>query len=458
MTTLADGTLVPGAAESFTVSEDGLRYVFNLRRAGRWSNGDPVTARDFVRGLEYAIDSSSDSPQAVLLAPIKGSGFHGNVGNERLGVHATNAHELVIELEYAAPFILSIFEYPVTYPRHEAADEQSHLSNGAYTVKEFRVNSYVLLEANKYYRNRDSLEFSQVRYLAISDERTELNIFRSGDLDLTSTVPNSMTRWIREELSESYLEIPKLGVYYLALNNEHEVLANKALRKSMVGLIDRNELVESVVRGGQLPTNRLVPSALFLDDGTEDMSIGEIDDESEAASILQDLGYSREKPLRLRLVYNNGDNHRQIAIYVGETWESQLPVDVELISQDFRVLLQTQKDPDSWEIVRSSWIADFPDPYNFLSIFESSSPNNIPKYRNTAFDDLLNRSLREANQSKRLALLRTAEQILLDDAPAAFLYFYVDRRLISRRIDLLGTNPMGVIRSEHIIRRKSEFN
>ena len=261
-----------------------------------------------------------------------------------------------------------------------------------------------------------------------------------------------MLPWIRDNMPEQYFNHPQLGVYYIAYDMRSEPLNALQLRKAISLAVDRDLLVTQVLRGDQTPAYSIVPPGL---PGYTQAVPSEYESSIEerrklAGKIIKMSGYTDEQPLNITLYYNMGENHRRIALFVADQLSSALPIVVTTNNVEFRVLLSLLKDPNAWDMVRSSWIADYADPYNFLSIFRSNAANNIPGFENAEFDELLNQSLMASSHQERLALLSNAEMILADSFPALFLYYYVDRRMVSPLLEPIHGNAMAIVKSQHL--------
>ena len=457
ISTDALGRHVPGAAQSYAVSNDGLVYKFTLRKNLKWSNGDPLTAADFVRGFRNAVDPASNAPQVTLLEPIENfdSIASGDTPPDELGVTADDTHSIEIRLRYPAPYLVSILEYPVSYPRHKGirtTENQLPISNGPYRLTNSVVGTSLSLERNEHYWNPNTAEIERIRYVASSDESAVLNRFRSGEIQLTSTIPDAMLPWIKTNLTVEYRATPQLGVYFIAFDLTEKPFHSAKVRKAVSFVIDRELLVQNVLRGDQVAALSLVPPGIdgYTYPVPEFHNLSYSNRLRLAEKIMREMGYDQSNPLRIKLLYNIGDNHKRIALFVADQIQKNLPVKVSLENIEFRVLLQRQSEPKSWDLIRTSWIADYPDPYNFLSIFRTGHVNNVPKFSNFEFDELLDRSQITNDRNERFRLLGQAETLLQESYPALFLYYYVDRRLVSPKLENFHGNPLAIVRTQHL--------
>ena len=454
VTTNPAGDLRSGTAILHAVSADGLSYEFIIRSNAKWSNGDPVTAADFVRAFEYAARPETLAPQAGLLDVIKGfTAIHSNgAASDSLGVTALDEKKLRIDLEYPAPYVLSLLEYPIAYPRHKGTTNDVLISNGPYRLSDHVLGSSVTAEKNPYYWDAENVAIERVRYTDIPDENALLSRFRTGELHITTTVPNPLMEWITENLADQYHAVPRLAIYYYAFNLERGPLTDRRVRKALNIVVDRQTLVESVIRGGQLPAYSFVPPGMpgyerEPGDGFE-LSLNERI--ALAQRLMNEAGYTKNDSLNLTLYYNFGDNHQRIALYVADQWNKHLPVTVKPLNQEFKVLLDTQQDRSKWDVIRTSWTADFPDPYNFLAIFKAGDAMNIAGYIEPEYDRLLASSLMERDPERRMEIMKNAEATLLTEHPGLLLYYYVERNLVSDDVSGYVGNSLGILRTQHL--------
>ena len=453
MSTDPAGRLVPGAAEDVEILEDDRLLRFTLRPGLKWSDGSQLTAEDFARGIRHAALASNAAPQSQLLRPIKGFVEYSKSGNkDLLAVRAIDDRVIEIELASPTPSFLWVLEYPISYPRALETENADPVSNGPYILHERLHGKHTELRKNRYYRDENKVSIEIVRYLPITDESALVRRFRAGEIDVTSTVPNSMAEWFRKNDPDAYQAAPQLGTYFYFLNSSDPALTNKVIRAGLYHSIDRDSLVRDVMKGGQPPAYTLVPPVLEGFSGDtysflrSDVSATSIDN---AKRLLHSQGYTNENPLKLSLHINSGANHQKIAIFVIDQWKQHYPLEIELYNQEFGVLLNTMRDRTQWQIIRSSWVADYPDALNFLEIFSQGNPNNLAGYESSDFDERIELA-RGTNGSNRIQVLRDAESLLLADYVIIPLYGYMRRRLVSSRVAGFESNPMGILRTMHL--------
>jgi len=438
-----EAKVVPGTAESWDVSPDGLTWTFTLRADAAWSNGDPVTATDFVAGFRRTVDPATASTYAQVLFPVKNAGAvnRGDLPPEALGVSAPDGRTFVVELAAPTPYFLSLLTHSATYPLHRASfavhgedfvRAGNMVSNGAYALDEWAVNSFVRLRRNPYYHGAENVQIDTVYYYPIEEHSAELQRYRAGELDFTQSVPNNQYDWIQANLGDELHVTPYLSTYFFVLDLTERPFDDARVRQALAMAVDRQTLVEKVLGGGQQGAWGLVPPGVdnYASAEYEWRDWPEERRLAEARRLYREAGYSADNPLEARILYNTSDNHRKIAVAVQEMIRSALGADITVVNQEFKVMLETRKEPSRWEILRYGWTGDYNDPYTFLEIFRSDSPQNPAWYANPEFDRLLENASEEVDMDRRARLLRDAEQLLINDYPVIFAYFYVARHLV----------------------------
>ncbi len=455
-TTAPDGRIVAGAAQHWDISRDGLTYTFFLDPEGRWSNGEPVTADDFVWSWRRAVDPDTGASYGRMLSPIVNAEaiFAGERPPEDLGVTALNESTFQVELEHPTPYFLGLLTHPTTYPvwRPAVAEHgDGHVrpgnlvSNGAFALADWRVRSRIDLIRNEHYRLADEVIVERVVYHPLEDENTEFNRFRAGDLHWTYQVPSNQFQWLRENLDEALMVTPWFGTYFFSFNLEQEPFKdNLALRQALNLAIDRGILTERVSRFGEIPTFNLVPPGLpeYQPPESEWADMTQDEREEEARRLYREAGYSADRPLAVELRYNTSENHRKIAVAVAAMWKQVLGVRTRLINEEFRVFLQNRAQRRVTEVFRSGWIGDYQDAFTFLELFHSEHGRNDAGYDNPRFDRLLERIASERIPASRRNLMAEAERRILADQVILPVYNYVTKRLINPRLKGWEENVM----------------
>ena len=453
-----DGNAVPAAAETWTVSADGLEYTFRLRENLRWSNGDPLRAADFVAGLGRLVDPATASPYAQVLEPVQNAAaiIRGEQPPGALGVSAPDDRTVVIRLQNPAPYLLGLLAQPGTFPVHgpslaqhgaEHARPGRLISNGAFALTDWIVGSHVVAVRNPNYWNDAATQLDEVHYLHHSDAGTEFRQYRAGEIDVTYIVPPQQFAWIQSNLPGELHVAPQLSVYYYGFNlNRPPFKDNPDLRRALSLAIDRERLTTAVTGVGEAPAYGWVPR------GVADYTPQQFDYAAqpyaervaEARELYRKAGYSAERPLRTEIRYNSGEVHNRLAVAIAAMWKEALGVETTLYAEEFRALLQSIQSGAETEVFRSSWVGDYNDAYSFAQLLQSGFGINLTGYSNPQYDALLAAATREPDPARRRALLEEAERLMLADHPVLPLYFYVNKHLVKPYVQGWTDNVMNV--------------
>jgi oligopeptide transport system substrate-binding protein len=459
----ASGGVAAGAAESWSVSDDGLTYTFRLRPGARWSNGDPVVAADFVTAWRRLVDPATASQYAQMLEPVEHAEavITGRLPPESLAVEAAEPLLLQVRLAQSTAYFPALLSHPSTFPVHgptlalhgeEFARPGTVVTNGAYVPVEWQVGASVLAKRNPRYWNDSGTAIDAVRYLHISDPATELTRYRAGELDVTYTLPPGQLAGLSAAAGAELHTGAQLGVYYYGLALDLPPFADAPeLRRALTMTIDREILASKVLGDGEIPAYGWVPPGVA---GYESQRYEWSDWPAqrrleEARRLYQRAGYSAGRPLSFELSYNKSPLHDRIALAVAAMWKQQLGVEVTLRAEEFRVLKQTI-DARQAEAFRGSWIADYNDPQSFLQVLRGGFGINLPRYQNAEYDRLLDAAGVAADPAKRAATLAAAERRMLDDVPVIPLFFYVSKHLVAERVQGWYDNVMNVTYSKDL--------
>jgi len=446
------GKLVPGSADSWQVSDDGLTYTFHIRDNARWSNGDAVTALDFVFSLRRLVDPDTGAFYAQLLGEIVNAKaiIAGDLPPAELGVETVDEHTLVIRLAQPVPYLLSLLTNPATFPvyreslaRHGDAFARpgTLVSNGAYKLDSWEPGSVIELSRNEYYWNDAATAIDAVRHHVITQEMTELNRYRAGELHVTDTVPPDNFAQLRDEFPEELHVAPYLAVYYYGFNLTRPPFKDHPkLRQALSMAIDREVLVSNIIGRGEAAAYSCFNYASLTQDERN----------TNARRLLREAGYGPDNPLQIELRYNTSDTQQRIALAVQSMWRDVLGVETTLINEEFQVLMDNMRARQVTQVFRSSWIGDYNDAHTFLNIMETGNPSNMPGYASAEFDALMQRAAAQVDPQRRRLYLEEAERVLLADHPVIPLYFYVSKHLVS--LDVIGweDNVLNYHYSQHL--------
>ena len=460
--TAPDGTSSPGVATRWETSIDGLQWRFELRRDARWSNGDPVTAADFVAGLRRALDPATRSATAGLLAPISNARavMTGRLPPEQLGVEAPDDYTVVVKLAAATPWLPELLSHPVSAPLYRPGYEKHGddfalpgrmISNGPFHLSEWQPGQFVKLSANHNYPDRQDIAIDAVIYYPIENQDVELQRFESGELHWTADVPHHRLGWLERRRADELVITPRMAITWLGFNVTRPPFeAAPGLRRALAMAVDRDLIVRAVTGAGEMQAYGWVPPM----DGYE-LQVPEWaelprhEQLEQARGLYAAAGFSAETPLELELLYPAGLNNRRLAIAVAAMWRDAFGVRTRLREEPFVEFLESRADTGTTMVFRSGWAADYADPYSFLGLFDSETGASDTGWRSAAYDELLQASLQALNPRRRLTLLAEAERLLLEDQPIVPLYFDVRRRLVKAEVRGWKPNPMDLHPSRH---------
>lgn len=412
----ANGELIPGVARDWTVTDDGRTYTFRLRPDARWSNGDRVIAQDFVRSLDRATAPDTNAPYAFL--------FHGR----DVEALALSDHELKIGLSGHWNELLSVLSMPIAFPAHASGDPA--ISNGAYSLVSREPGGKILLQKNEHYWDADAVSIDSVAYLPISDAVAEFNMYRSGELDVTHSIPSEMLQSAVADYGGEARLAPSLALYYIAFDLTEPPFDDPLLRQALSVAVSREDIT-SLLGRGERPAYGIVPpgvagyaGAIYeWHDAAQDERI------ARARKLFAEAGYSPDAALEVRLLYDAGDVHERIALAVSATWRDVLGVDVSLEKREWKYFLDSRDQRGDWDLMRFAWFGDYNSPSTFLDIFRSDSDQNLARYASTTYDELLLEASR-ASPPESAAAMRRAEEHLLADYPVIPVYFFANKHMV----------------------------
>jgi oligopeptide transport system substrate-binding protein len=453
-----DGTPVPAAAESWTVSPDGREYRFRLRQGLRWSNGDQVVAGDFVVGMRRLVDPATASQYAQILEPVVNAAAI--VRRQRppseLGVLAPDARTVVVRLVNPAPYLLGLMSHPSTFPAHSPslathADRFAQpgrlVGNGAFVLEEWVVGSHIGVRRNASYWDDAHTQLDRVRFYHTNDPSTEFRQYRAGQLDVTYVVPPQQFAWIKQHMPAELRIAPQLSTYYYGFNLSRPPFRDQpGLRRALSLVIDRERLTTAVTGLGEAPAYGWVPRGVsnYTPQQFDYASLSYEDRVREARELYQAAGYSADKPLEVEVRYNTGEAHNRIAVAIAAMWKETLGVKTSLYAEEFRALLASIQARTETEIFRSSWIGDFDDAYTFAQLLQSDFGINLTGYSNPRYDSLLAEAIGQPDTARRRELLEEAERVMLADHPLLPIYFYVNKHLIKPYVRGWADNVVNI--------------
>ncbi len=455
-----NGHPVPGVAESWD-NKDFKVWTFHIRKDAKWSDGSPVTAQDFVYSWQRLADPKTASPYASYLQ-------YGHVANvdeiiagkkpaTDLGVKAIDDKTFEVILSEPVPYFYKLLVHPSVSPVPKAAIEKygekwtqpaNIVTNGAYKLKDWVVNERIVLERNTNYWDNAKTVINQVTYLPISSEVTDVNRYRSGEIDMTyNNMPIELFQKLKKEIPKEVHVDPYLCTYYYEINNQKAPFTDVRVRTALKLALDRDIIVNKVKNQGDLPAYSYTPPY------TDGMKLVEPEwfkwsqekRNEEAKKLLAEAGYTADKPLTFNLLYNTSDLHKKLAIAVASIWKKNLGANVKLENQEWKTFLDSRHQ-GTFDVARAGWCADYNEPTSFLNTMLSDSSNNTAHYKSPAFDKIIGDTLQVTDEAKRAELYAQSEQQLDKDSAIVPVYYYVNARLVKPWVGgYTGKDPLDNI-------------
>lgn len=459
---------IPGQAESWTISDDGLVYTFKLRADAKWSDGQPVTAQNFVDAFQRLFDPKTAADYAYLQYPIKNSAKIGSgeiTDFNELGVKAIDDKTLEITLESPTPYFIGALTHYTAFPVRKDIIEkfgdqwtqpENIVANGPYKLVEWVPGSYLKGVKSDTYYGKDSLKIDEIRWDNTEDLSAALNRYRNGELDILTDFPADQYKFLQDNYPGQAQVEPFLGIYYYVMNQEKAPLDNVNIRKALSISVLRDVIGPDVLGTGELPAYGWVPPGTGNYEGEQYMPAWATQPYDqrveEAKKLMSEAGYTTENPLKLQLRYNTNENHQRIAVAISDMWK-QIGVDVELFNAETAVHYDALRAGD-FNVGRAGWLLDYNDPSNTLDLLKTGTAqneginwgNNYGRYSNPKFDELLTQAASELDLTKRAALMHEAEKIAMDEFAAIPIYWYVSKNVVSPKISGFSSNAKDINR------------
>lgn len=457
----AGGNPVPGQAESWTVSADGLTYTFKLREGLKWSDGEALEAGDFVSAFRRVLAPKTEAEFAFIQFPIKNAeAFNSGKLNDAgaIGVAAPDARTVAITLERPMPYFLQALVQPSAYPvpQHvvakfgdEWAKPEHLVSNGAFQFAEWRPETMLRAVRNDNYRAANEVKLDEIVYHFGDDEAASLASYEAGNIHIASQFPATSLSQLQAARRGEARIVPTLGVWYYVLNLKTPPFGDPIVRRALSMAIDREALVSEVLATGQLAAYGMVPpgvpgfeGAPYMPDWTAKNREQRM---AEATALMAVAGYGPDKPLKFQLRTSTLPAQVKISEAVASAWK-EIGVEIEFVTAEIPAHHDFLMNHD-FTAGTIGWILDYSDAADSLSLMKSDHPNNYPGYSNLDFDKLLERARTEKDPPARSKLLRDAEKLALDETAVIPLTWAVSKNLVSPRISGFADNVRNVHRS-----------
>ena len=455
MTDDVAGRPIPGMAESWTTSPDGMTWTFKLRDAV-WSDGVRLTAHDFIYGWKRLLDPKTAGPYAYFIHVFRNAQpiNAGKMSGDALGVRAIDDRTLEINLEHPAPYLLEMLTHVTCYPqpRHvieakgkEWARPGSYVSNGAYILSEWRPNDHITLVKNPRFFDAANVKVERVILYPTVDYNAALRSLRAGELDAQDRLPAQQIGWIRANMPEIIDPIPQLTIDMLVVNQTLPQFQDVRVRKAMNLLINREAITDKIIRGGQVPAYNLVPPGISNYPGDvllETKNVPLAQRAEQARRLMRAAGYGPDRPLRANFLLRSSAAgvYRAMGAALQQMF-AQAWINISVVGNDPQIFYNRIQQQD-FEICNTAWGADFNDASNFLDLFKRGNGNNWGKYASAPFDDMLAAAQREVDLGKRGRMLAQAEDILLKYHAVMPLFFWVTGNLVRPYLNGWDSNAL----------------
>ena len=455
----------PGVASSWDISEDGRVITFHINPAAVWSNGEPMTANDYVWSWRRLLTPTLGAEYAYMLFPVKNAEAFNKgkiVDFSEVGVKALDDSTLQVTLNERTPYFLQLMDHYSTFAVHRPTIEkfgsatdrytpwtrvENMVSNGAFRLKSWQLNRRIELQKSDTYWDRDKVRLNGIVYYPTENVVSEERMFRVGQLHYTGSVPLGKIPVYQAMEDSPYVQAPYIGTYYYLLNTTRAPTDNLNVRKALSMAVDRDKLNKTVLKGTNVSAYSITPPDTL---GYYPPRLFSYDVEA-AQKFLAEAGYPNgEGWPGLELTYNTSEDHRKIAVALQHMWKDNLNIEVTLTNQEWKVYLDSLTNMQ-FQIARRGWIGDYVDPNNFLDLFITGGGNNNTGFADPAYDEMI---LREAPQAatkeERFAIFKKAETLLMEQMPIIPIFTYTSKHLIHPSVNGLPPNLMDSLNMKYV--------
>ena len=445
---------VPGVAESWSFSNNNEVITFKLRQGISWSDGTAITAQTFVDSWLHTLDPATASEYAYMMGMVVKGADDYNIGEGRredVAIRAVDARTFEVTLVGAVPYALDMMAHYTFSPlpmhviqRHGSSwtRTENFVGNGPFVLQEYIPNNRIVAVPNDKYWNKANVHLTKITFLPIEDQNTAYNGFLNGEIDWDTDVP--LARVDEAKLHKDYQVSAQLGTYYILVNqqpNSHAALKDARVRRAISMAINREELINNVIKGGQLVALTLSPPMTGYEP-----PVGNGFNVAEARRLLADAGYPNGQGLpTFEYVYNTLDSHRIIGEYIQQALRNNLGININLVNMEWATYLD-YRSTGPFQLARAGWVADYMDPQNLLDLLITGSGNNDGQYSNPEYDALIRQAAGMPDGPQRAAIMRQAEEIgVVRDQALIPIYFYVSQSMIDlSKWDGWYQNPLDV--------------
>lgn len=441
---------VPGVAEKWDISPDRKVYTFHLRDNAKWSNGDPVTARDFLDTFKRNLTASLAYEYAYMHFVVKNAEAY-NSGKltdfSQCGYRVIDDRTLEVTLDNPTPYFLALLLHHSWYPVHMPTLRKwgdpyqrgnkwtrpgRYVGNGSFVLAKWRVNDVIEVRKSSTYWDRDRVKLNAIRFYPIESDDTEERAFRAGQLHITYTLPLSKIDSYKANHADVLQIFPFLTTYFYRVNVTKPPVNDKRVRQALAMAIDRESIVKNILKGGEIPALNLTPPGAAGYTCRAQLK----EDIAAAKRLLAEAGYPDGKGMPpVEILYNTLESHRTIAEAIQQMWKSKLGVDARLVNQEWKVYLDSQRSLN-YQVCRAGWTGDYNDPNTFLDLWMTGGGNNETGWSSPEYDRLINQAAATVDPQQRLEVFQKAEALLMDEMPIIPIYFYT--RIYLERPEVKG--------------------
>lgn len=446
-----DGKVLPAMAESWEASKDGLSWTFHLRDGLKWSDGQELSAEDFVYSFRRLADQKTAAPYSYDMLNMVAGYEEATKGNpEALQVEAPDKKTFIVHLSTPLSYYEKIAAFVSLVPLRKdilekngeswSINASSYISNGAYQMSEFVDGDYIALKKNPYYYDADKVSVNELIFHLVDDDNSAYNAYQEGSLDVTSRIPSEEMSTLRN--TEDFKTYPMLGTSGMVFNTEKAPFDNPKVRKAFALAIDKKYIAENIFEGYRTPASTFVCEGItdpadgssFVEKTLQDYGTPFHPDDYEkdledAKKLMAEAGYPNGEGFpKVKYLNNAGGANNTISEYLQSAFK-ELGVELEIDTQEWKVVSATQHVGD-FQLTRFAWVYDYNEPSQLLNVFRSKDRNNYGHYSNEAYDKLMQEAMAESDGEKRSKILHEAEQILLEDLPMAPMVFSKDNYLV----------------------------
>ncbi|NLV22174.1 MAG: peptide ABC transporter substrate-binding protein [Syntrophomonadaceae bacterium] len=451
---------IAGTAESWDISPDNLTYTFHIRDNAKWSDGKPVTAKDFEYAWVRALHPKTGAEYAYqLFYIVNAQAFNeGKAKAEDIGIKVIDDKTLEVKLNAPTPYFLNLTAFPTLAPVREdiitkygdkwALSAESYIGNGPFKLAEWKSKDYMKFVKNENYWDKDRVKIDGFIETFIAEASTMLSSYEAGELDIIDSVPLEEIENLKKT-SKEFTVTPQLGTYYYCFNVKKAPFNDVRVRKAFALAVDREQFVTQVNKEG-LPATAFVPPG--VPDATPGSDFRKVGGDffpvkaqpEEARKLLAEAGYPNGKGFpEVTLLYNTDEGHKKRAEAVLEMWKTNLGIsNIKLSNQEWKVFIDSRQN-GNYQIARHGWVGDYTYPMTFIDLFTTGNGNNDAQWSNPEFDKLIEKIRVAPDENERMELMHQAEKLFLDDVIMIPMFYYTQNSLINSNVKGVHKSPLG---------------